>query len=363
MPRLGISYDVFGNGQTAIKGYIGRFYNQFGSELLEAANPNALATLNVVWNDTNRNLRLDSGELGPIPTFTRGLFPSVDADSKRPYNDEMNIGVEHQLIQNLAIGVSYHRRHHRDGLGVIDRARPTSAYTPEARTYTDADGQVKNITIYRLGSAFGALRDRVITNVDGLESTYNGVQFDIQKKMSNRWQMLAGLSLQKHKGFDHGGTFTNPGNATDFNNPNYILNRDDGSVFIELPWTVTLSGTYMVPRIETMIGAKYTARDGDPLNRTVVLTFTNPTATQPSETVRVAQRGVDRTETVTKFLDLRASRRFRVGPASLEGSLDLFNVLNENHVLGQIEALGTTFGRPNRILTPRIIRFGVTARF
>jgi hypothetical protein len=41
----------------------------------------------------------------------------------------------------------------------------------------------------------------------------------------------------------------------------------------------------------------------------------------------------------------------------------LFNLLNANHVLGQVEAIGATWSRPNRILTPRIIRFGVTARF
>ena len=41
----------------------------------------------------------------------------------------------------------------------------------------------------------------------------------------------------------------------------------------------------------------------------------------------------------------------------------MFNVLNANHVLGQNEALGTTWARPNRVLTPRIIRFGLTARF
>ena len=39
------------------------------------------------------------------------------------------------------------------------------------------------------------------------------------------------------------------------------------------------------------------------------------------------------------------------------------NVLNANHVLLQTENLGATWGRPTRILTPRIIRFGVTARF
>ena len=358
-PRLGVSYDLRGNGQTAIKAYYGRFYNQFGSDVLEASNPNALATQNVTWADRNGNLRLDPGELGPIPAFARGLFPRIAPNTKRPYSDEFNAGVEHRLATNLAVGVSYHRRHHRDGLGVLDAARPASAYTPESRTYTDSDGQVKSITLFKLQPALGALRDRVIDNVPGLESTYNGVQFDLQKKMSNRWQMLTGVSLQKHEGFDHSGTFTN----VEFNNPNARINRDNGSVFIDLPWTYTLSGSYTLPWQAISVSGKYTARAGDPLNRTQVFTFTTPTATQPSETVRVVQRGTDRTETVTQFLDIRFAKRVRLGATSFEGTLDVFNLLNANHVLDQNFALGSTFGRPSRILTPRIVRFGLTARF
>jgi hypothetical protein len=358
-PRLGISYDLRGNGQTAIKAYFGRFYNQFGSDVLETANPNAFATQNVTWTDANGNLRLDAGELGAIPVFTRGLFPRVESDTSRPYSDEFNAGVEHQLATNFAVGVSYHRRHHRDGLGVLDVARPASAYTPEVRTFTDPDGQQQSITLYKLQPAYGALRDRVIDNVEGLESTYNGVQFDVQKKMSNRWQMLTGLSLQKHEGFDHSGTFTN----VEFNNPNARINRDNGSVFIDLPWTYTLAGSYLLPWQAISVSGKYTARAGDPLNRTQVFTFTTPTATQPSETVRVAQRGVDRTETVTQFLDIRFAKRVRLGTTSIEGTMDIFNLLNANHVLDQNIALGSTFGRPARILTPRIVRFGLTARF
>ena len=130
--------------------------------------------------------------------------------------------------------------------------------------------------------------------------------------------------------------------------------------FAENQGTATVSGSYQLP-YDIMFSGKYTARAGDPLNRTV--TFTGLTASQASETVRLVARGTDRTEDVTRFIDLRFARRFRIGLASIEPALDLFNLLNANHVLLQNEQIGTTWGRPTRILTPRIIRFGVTARF
>ena len=278
----------------------------------------------------------------------------------------MNVGVEHQLVTNFAVGVSYHRRQHRQGLGLIDTARPAEAFTPEARTFVDPDGQTQSITLYKLQPQYGTLQNRVITNVDVLESDYNGVTFDVQKKMSNRWQMLAGLTIQRHRGFDHSGTYTQGATVSAcsiLNDPNCLINRDDGSVFTDVPWVFNLSGSYLLPWWDFAVAAKYNARDGDPLNRTNVFSFTNPTLTQPSATVRVATRGTDRTDTVDQFLDLRLSKRQRIGIANLELSFDLFNVMNANHVLLQNEALGTTFGRPTRILTPRIIRLGATLRF
>jgi hypothetical protein len=257
----------------------------------------------------------------------------------------------------MAVSVSYHRRQHRNGLGILDRARGADAYAPIVRTYDDpVTGRTESITIYNLKPEFINARDRVIDNVEFLKSNYDGVQFDFQKRMSNRWQMLAGVSLQRHRGFDHNGTFTN----FDFSNPNVSINRHEGSVFIDIPWAVTLSGSYLLP-YDVTVSAKYTARGGDPLNRTT--TFTGLTTSQASETIRLAQRGEDRTEDVTRFVDIRFAKRFAVGRSSLEGAVDLFNVLNANHVLLQNEQIGTTWGRPTRILTPRIIRFGVTARF
>ncbi|HXG89380.1 MAG TPA: TonB-dependent receptor [Vicinamibacterales bacterium] len=356
-PRLGFSYDLFGNGRTALKAYYGRFYNQFGSELAETLNLNGLQSIRVTWTDRNNNLRLDPGEF-VAPNFA-GVIPRIDDASTRPYSDEMNIGLDHQLFPNFAASVSYHRRQHRNGLGLVDLARPSSAYTPVQRTYLDpATGTQTPITVFNLDPALATVRDRVITNIDVLESDYDGVQFSVNKRMSNRWQLLAGLTLQTHQGFAHSGTYTNPGNTTDFNDPTYRLNKDNGSVFIELPWSFNVSGSYLMA-YGIQVSGKYTARAGDPLIRT----FQASGLTQGTQTVSVQQRGEDRTETVSKFLDMRLSKRFAVGSSRFEGTVDVFNLMNANHVLDQTTAVGTTFGRPSRVLAPRIVRFGVTTRF
>ena len=361
-PRIGMSYDLSGNGRTALKAYYGRFYNQFGSEIAEASNPNAVATLQVPWSDPNGNLRHDPGELdlSAFVGFPPGLFPPVDDDANRPYSDELNVGIDHQLMRDFAVSVSYHRRQHRNGLGVIDRARPASAYTAVPRTFPGADLSTQTMTVYNLDPALRTARDRIITNVDALESDYDGVQFSFTKRMSSRWQLLAGVTLQSHQGFAHNGTFTNPGANSDLNNPNYVLNRDESAVFTELPWTATLSGSYELP-YQLMFSGKYTARAGDPLMRQASFGLN-----QGTETIWVQPRGVDRAETVSRFVDVRFAKRFTVGPTRLEGSVDVFNFLNANHVQLQNETLSPlpgVFARPSRILAPRIVRFGVTARF
>jgi hypothetical protein len=311
----------------------------------------------VTWNDLNGNLRLDPGEFTP-PSF-QSVVPRKDPNAARPYSDEFNTGIDYQLMANFAVGVSYHRRQHRDGLGIVDVARPSSAYTPVERSYIDpVTGQPRAITVYSLDPLLRNVRDRVITNVDVLRSNYNGVQFTFNKRMSNRWQLLGGLTLQRHKGFSHSGTYTNPGSTTDFNDPTYRLNKDDSSVFIELPWAFTLSGSYLAP-YDIQLSGKYTARAGDPLVRT----FQATGLTQGTQTVWVQPRGVDRTDTVTRFIDVRVGKRFALPGASLEGTIDIFNVLNANHVLDQTTAIGTTWARPSRVLSPRIVRFGATVRF
>ena len=124
------------------------------------------------------------------------------------------------------------------------------------------------------------------------------------------------------------------------------------------PWTASLAGTYVLPW-EVAVSGKYSARKGDPLARQLSVTLN-----QGAETVFVQPHGDDRTETVNKFLDLRVGKRFALGRAgSYEATVDIFNLLNANHVLLQLETIGSTLGRPSRILSPRVVRLGITARF
>ena len=375
-PRLGFSYDLTGEGRTAIKGYWGRFYNQIGANIPQQINPAASDTETVDWIDANGDLFLEPGPSGTFsdsPEIDFSQFPGFasgtaapttvfDSDANRPFSDEMNIGFSHEIVANTSVEVTYHRRQFRDGLGRIDRARPRDAYSPTEVTYDDPfAGPNQTITVFNLDPALTSVpRDRVITNVPELESNYNGVQFQFTKRMSNRWQLLAGLTLQKHEGFWHEGTYTDGGGVErDFNNPNSLLNMQGSRIFTDVPWVFTLSGSYLFP-YDVTLAAKYTGRDGNPLRRRLSVGGLN----QGTNTVLVVPRGTDRTETISKFVDLRVAKSFSLGSGfRLEAQFDIFNLLNANHIDRQNEIVGAALGTPQQILNPRILRFGARLTF
>ena len=82
--------------------------------------------------------------------------------------------------------------------------------------------------------------------------------------------------------------------------------------------------------------------------------------TQGTRVIRVAQRGEDRAEAFTNFINLRLSKRIAVSDsAHIEPVLELFNILNGNTVQQYSDRIGGSFQKPSRILAPRLIRFGL----
>ena len=105
-----------------------------------------------------------------------------------------------------------------------------------------------------------------------------------------------------------------------------------------------------------MLSVNYRGRAGHPENRTLRVTGLN----QGSETLRVAQRGTDRADAFTNFLNLSVRKRISVGDtAFVEPIAELYNVFNADTVHRFRDRIGSSYGNPTRLLAPITFRLGL----
>jgi hypothetical protein len=120
VPRMGMAWDLLGNGKTAVKVGLSKYLLGMGSGFAEQANP-FIATVNTTtrpWNDLNGDFIPQEEELGPLANVNFGktiVTTSFDPDfmegwAKRPYNWEASAGVQHELRPGLAVNAAYFRR-------------------------------------------------------------------------------------------------------------------------------------------------------------------------------------------------------------------------------------------------------------
>jgi hypothetical protein len=64
-----------------------------------------------------------------------------------------------------------------------------------------------------------------------------------------------------------------------------------------------------------------------------------------------------------RMIDVRVSRTFRFGVRRITPLIECFNVGNADTIVGYNNNAGDTYLRPTEILSPRIVRFGVTFDF
>jgi Carboxypeptidase regulatory-like domain len=345
LPRLGVTFDLTGDRKTALKAAYNHFTQQEGGRLPEALNLNSPITETRNWSDTNGNNLAELAELGPVTART--LSPaSLEPDTTRPLVREATAGIDRELGPQLGFSATYYYRKNHNWLGRINRAVPLDSFTPV--TVRAPDGTT--ITAYNQDPATLGRIDRLITNIPEFYENYHGVEMTARKRLANRWQMLAGYTVGRHKGF------LVEGIGTDANDPNNLINVRDRVHGQDRTHIVKFQGSYILP-LDILFSGNYRYYTGQPLTRTFQAPLNQGFVSIPLET-----RGTFRYPNVS-ILDLRASKVFKINNRSLEAMIDLFNALNAGTVTNQVTTLGSSYGRPSRLLSPRIVGFGARFKF
>ena len=286
--------------------------------------------------------------------------PSTD-DASRPYSDEINVGVEQQLAGNLArVGVSYHRRQHRDGLGILDRARGRRRlHADRAHLHRPGAARRSRSPSTTCGRSSSPRATATSATSTFLKSNYDGVQFDFQKRMSNRWQMLAGAQLpapprlrpQRHltpkRRLQQPELVDQPRRRLGVHRP-----AVDGHAVGQLPAAVRLHGLGQVHRPRRRPAEPHTRHVHRP---------DRVAGQRDHPRWRSAAPTAPRTSPSSSTCASRKRFAHRLARASRAPST-CSTCSTPTTCCCRTRSSARPGGRPTRILTPRIIRFGVTAR-
>ncbi|MBL8137399.1 MAG: TonB-dependent receptor [Acidobacteria bacterium] len=369
--RAGASYDLTGNGSTALKASYSRYGLQTGIDRVTNVNPLTAGSRTCPWTDPNGDGAFQASEVNvaTCSAFSGGVSTFYANGVSWPYSDELTAGIEQQLPGAVRVGAMYYYRTNKAQLGVRNEAVPSSAYTPFQLTIPNGPGgtlaapKPMTVTVYNLAANLASAQNNIRDNQDFLDTTYHGVEFTANKRFSKNWQMVAGLTIGKNTG----GVNVAGGQSgtVDLNDPNNTQ-FTDGIIGSDSLVAFRLSGSYTLPWDVNLAGTLI-SNSGYPYVSTASVTRAQAAAagvamTRATQTVLLSNRGDERLDAVT-MLDLRLSKNFRFGNRSISPQVDFFNITNADTATGVNGVVGNTYLFPSEILAPRIIRVGLAINF
>lgn len=366
-PRLGVTYDLGGDGRTVLKANYGTYWWNPGADFVFNTSANAPAWWRRYrWTDRNNNNRWDEGEQGAVPVSQRGgaAAESLDPNLKDSYTQEFATFLERELIANFGVRAGYVWRGIRNQWGRYNIARPYSAFTvPVSVPDPGEDGRVGTaddrapIAAFDLAPEFrGRAPVNQAINVDNSEADYHTFEITGTKRMSNRWSLLASYGYTKS--YDQASSIQ--GNAIRSNalpvTPNDKINNDDGR-FVYSRQTVKLSGTWDSPMWGVSFSPMVRYQQGIPFGRTFAANLSYASVRFLAEPL-----GTRRQDPIL-ITDLRVEKTQRFGVRDVSVFFDLYNMFNANPAQNLQWSSGTAFNRPLSIVPPRLARIGVKLNF
>ena len=350
-PRFGASYDLFGNGRTAIKGNVGTYVQSQGTGFAATYNPMVISTDARTWTDTNRDDIAQESELGPTSNRTFGVRSNQNPANgiSRPYQWVYDVAFQHELVRGVGVSVSYNRRDFYKTFWTQNLAQPLSAYT--LASVPDPLNIGQTVPIYNLAPAAFGLVDLLDDNSPNNRQYYQGVDVTV--------------NVRYKRATINGGTSTGRTLSVtcDVQDPNNLRFCDQTTYSVPFRTLLRLSGGYALP-YGIRASAVFSSVPGAARQLTYLVTRTQlPTLTQASVTARLNQPNTLFLDTVNQ-LDVSFSKTVKAGGGvEFRPEVGIFNALNANPVTAQTNAFGPALDRVTAILPGRLIRVGMTVKY
>ncbi len=413
-PRVGMSYALDEARKTVLRGSYAYYADSLSFGDAAEENPVSFGYLAYGWTDLNNdrfvqpnevhtdqflyNVNIDPADPGAVGSTVN----KIDRNLKPRRDHEFVAGIDREIGANMAVGVAYTWRkgndwYYRPRLGGECAGEPTASscriiqpneYTANAPTTAAGYTAFTYSPLDALVTAGGG--GRIRTNAPGYSTTFNGLEFTLVKRLSNKWMARAGFSWNSWNEYWDGAPYTvgGTGSGNDPGSPartDVSPNIDGGPVtflsggsgkasfYTNVPWQFVANGLYQLPWGFDISGNVF-GRKGGAYPVTVRLSGGRDGTNQA-----LATEGIDtlRYDDLWNF-DLRLAKTFKFGgDAGVTLSAEWFNVFNSSLVLSRWrQANSTNFiavqqgadiqggrGRIEEIISPSIFRFGARLFF
>ncbi len=403
-PRIGVTYDVFGNGRTALKFNLGRYVTTATNDAIYAANnpsTRIVTSASRSWSDTNQNFVVDCDLLNPVAQTGAGgdtcgaltgnnlNFAKPGGSTRvnpallsgwaiRPADWQWGINVQQEVVPRVSVEAGYNKRwwgnfsvSDNTLVGPADYEKWTITAPSDSRLPGGGGYPIDVYTLTAAAAARGA--DNHVTS-----------ETDFGPAQTNFWH---GVDLTVNARTSYGVTLqagTTTGHAV-IDTCRTVVNIDSPSprgCRVDDPFETTFRGSasYTVPKVDVRIS---TALRSQPAIQ-LAANMNVPNTVVQGLLGRLPPGGLATGTTTVALLDdahrvyagnrrnqvdVRFAKVFRFGARRADIGVDLQNLLNTNDATAYetqyayTGANGGTWFNPTTTLGPRFMRFNFTINY
>ena len=374
--RFAASYDLTGDGKTALKGNVGKYVAAQAAGLAQTFNSMSGSTQNRNWSDAKPPLGTGNGDgtilnadgtiqknevTGGTPNFGQ-VTTQLDPALARGYNWEYSVVVQREIRPRMAVTAGYYRRDFYN-LQVTDNLNlATTDWNPYTVT-TPTDNRLplsgQPIQMYSLNAnKVNTSTQNIVTYSTSNKSKYDGVEFTVNARGA-KYLLFGGVTTDRRYSTS----------CDERDNANGLRFCDSVQPFRT---TYKASGAYTLP-YDVQVSGSFSSIPGGGISANYTITSTIAGRTIIGSTTGSATQTVNLIEPGTVFLDtqnrldLRFAKTFRFGDKRFQPFADIFNVANAGTVTRVNEtyaASGTNLWlTPQGIVDGRYVRFGLQMNF